>query len=276
VQPLLVLRDSGYLDYQRPVFTPVYDTVGTGVKGKGPGPFSFPQTATAGAYVLLAVVGQGEGSNCEFSAVTYGGHAMTPLGQVHLDNDFTHGTLELFGLANAPGGQQTVRFTGSAGGDVVANTISYQNISWVSPITTSAYRTGSGGALSHTVTPEFGQMIVQVYANHGSATVSSLSGGINRWLHTTGSDAKIGLAINEATAATTFAANLNGTDHWAGIAVQLGRTSIAEPMRGSYGPTDRFRAAVRKAKIGPMNDIPRVTPEVIIKYVTDLQLLGLL
>jgi glycopeptidolipid biosynthesis protein len=47
-------------------------------------------------------------------------------------------------------------------------------------------------------------------------------------------------------------------------------------MRGSYGPTDRFRAAVRKAKIGPTNDIPRVTPEVIIKYVTDLQLLGLL
>ena len=106
--------------------------------------------------------------------------------------------------------------------------------------------------------------------------MSSLSGGINRWLQTTGSDAKIGLAINEATAATTFTANLNGTDYWAGIAVQLGRTSIAEPMRGSYGPTDRFRAAVRKAKIGPINDIPRVTPEVIIKYITDLQLLGLL
>ena len=276
VQPVLVLRDSGYLDYQRPVFTPVYDAVGTGVKGQGPGPFSFHQTATAGAYVQLAVVGQGEGSDCEFSAVTYGGHAMTPLGQVHLDNDVAHGTLELFGLANAPGGQQSVSFTGTAGGYVVANTISYQNISGVSPITNSAYRAGSGGALSHTVTPEFGQLIVQVFANHGSATMSSLSGGINRWLQTTGSDAKIGLAINEATAATTFTANLNGTDYWAGIAVQLGRTSIAEPMRGSYGPTDRFRAAVRKAKIGPINDIPRVTPEVIIKYITDLQLLGLL
>jgi thioester reductase-like protein len=50
----------------------------------------------------------------------------------------------------------------------------------------------------------------------------------------------------------------------------------AKPMRGSSAPTDRFRAAVREAKIGPDNDVPHVTPEVIVKYVTDLQLLGLL
>jgi thioester reductase-like protein len=49
-----------------------------------------------------------------------------------------------------------------------------------------------------------------------------------------------------------------------------------EPTRGSYGPTDRFRAAVQEAKIGPDNDIPHVTAPIIIKYVTDLQLLGLL
>ena len=49
-----------------------------------------------------------------------------------------------------------------------------------------------------------------------------------------------------------------------------------EPTRGSYAPTDRFRAAVQEAKIGPDNDIPHVTAPIIIKYVTDLQLLGLL
>jgi len=49
-----------------------------------------------------------------------------------------------------------------------------------------------------------------------------------------------------------------------------------EPTLGSYGPTDRFRAAVQEAKIGPDNDIPHVTAPIIIKYVTDLQLLGLL
>ncbi|OBH26997.1 hypothetical protein A5692_25510 [Mycobacterium sp. E342] len=49
-----------------------------------------------------------------------------------------------------------------------------------------------------------------------------------------------------------------------------------EPARGSFAPTDRFRAAVQEAKIGADNDIPHIAPPVIVKYVTDLQLLGLL
>jgi fatty acid CoA ligase FadD9 len=48
------------------------------------------------------------------------------------------------------------------------------------------------------------------------------------------------------------------------------------PIRGSTAPTDRFRTAVQHAKIGPAKDIPHVTPQVIVKYITDLQLLGLL
>ncbi|OHU92886.1 carboxylic acid reductase [Mycobacterium talmoniae] len=48
------------------------------------------------------------------------------------------------------------------------------------------------------------------------------------------------------------------------------------PICGSIAPTDRFRAAVQEAKIGPDKDIPHVTPAVIVKYITDLQLLGLL
>jgi fatty acid CoA ligase FadD9 len=48
------------------------------------------------------------------------------------------------------------------------------------------------------------------------------------------------------------------------------------PIRGSVAPTDRFREAVQDAKIGPDKDIPHVTAEVIVKYITDLQLLGLL
>ena len=49
-----------------------------------------------------------------------------------------------------------------------------------------------------------------------------------------------------------------------------------EPIRGSMAPTDRFRAAVQDAKIGPDKDIPHVTAPVIVKYITDLQQLGLL
>ena len=48
------------------------------------------------------------------------------------------------------------------------------------------------------------------------------------------------------------------------------------PMRGALAPTDRFRSAVQDAKIGPDKDIPHVSPPVIVKYATDLQLLGLL
>ncbi|KUI19979.1 carboxylic acid reductase [Mycobacterium sp. GA-2829] len=47
------------------------------------------------------------------------------------------------------------------------------------------------------------------------------------------------------------------------------------PINGSIAPTDRFRAAVQEAKIGPDKDIPHVTPAVIVKYATDLELLGL-
>ena len=48
------------------------------------------------------------------------------------------------------------------------------------------------------------------------------------------------------------------------------------PIRGSIAPTDRFRAAVRTARVGRDKDIPHVTPEIIVKYATDLELLGLL
>jgi glycopeptidolipid biosynthesis protein len=42
---------------------------------------------------------------------------------------------------------------------------------------------------------------------------------------------------------------------------------------------DKFRAAVREGKIGPDKnnpDIPHISAPIISKYVTDLQLLGLL
>jgi fatty acid CoA ligase FadD9 len=49
-----------------------------------------------------------------------------------------------------------------------------------------------------------------------------------------------------------------------------------EPICGVLAPTERFRSAVQEAKIGPDKDVPHITPPVIIKYITDLQLLDLL
>jgi fatty acid CoA ligase FadD9 len=48
------------------------------------------------------------------------------------------------------------------------------------------------------------------------------------------------------------------------------------PINGSLAPVDHFRAAVQDNKIGPDKDIPHVSVPVIVKYITDLELLGLL
>jgi fatty acid CoA ligase FadD9 len=50
----------------------------------------------------------------------------------------------------------------------------------------------------------------------------------------------------------------------------------AKPLRGSFASTEHFRAAVQEAKVGPDKDIPHVSAEIILKYISDLQLLGLL
>ena len=48
------------------------------------------------------------------------------------------------------------------------------------------------------------------------------------------------------------------------------------PINGSIAPADHFRAAVQDNKIGPDKDIPHVSAPVIVKYIKDLELLGLL
>jgi fatty acid CoA ligase FadD9 len=49
-----------------------------------------------------------------------------------------------------------------------------------------------------------------------------------------------------------------------------------KPTRRSMAPTNWFRAAVQDVKTGPDKDIPHVTVPMIVNYITDLQLLGLL
>jgi fatty acid CoA ligase FadD9 len=48
------------------------------------------------------------------------------------------------------------------------------------------------------------------------------------------------------------------------------------PINRSIAPADHFRAAVQEADVGPDKDIPHLTAPVIVKYATDLTLLGLL
>jgi fatty acid CoA ligase FadD9 len=48
------------------------------------------------------------------------------------------------------------------------------------------------------------------------------------------------------------------------------------PVCGSVVPAGRFRSAVQEAKIGPDKDIPHVSALIIVRYIANLQLLGLL
>jgi fatty acid CoA ligase FadD9 len=48
------------------------------------------------------------------------------------------------------------------------------------------------------------------------------------------------------------------------------------PMRGTIAPTEHFRSAVQDAKIGPDKDIPHLSAPIIVKYISDLKVLGLL
>ncbi|KAA8882937.1 AMP-binding protein [Nocardia colli] len=49
-----------------------------------------------------------------------------------------------------------------------------------------------------------------------------------------------------------------------------------QPIRGSFAPTERFHAAVQEAKVGQDKDIPHVTAPIIVKYITNLKMRGLL
>jgi fatty acid CoA ligase FadD9 len=49
-----------------------------------------------------------------------------------------------------------------------------------------------------------------------------------------------------------------------------------QPTRRSVAPVTQFRSATHEAKIGLNKDVPHITTPVIVKYITDLQLLGML
>jgi len=48
-----------------------------------------------------------------------------------------------------------------------------------------------------------------------------------------------------------------------------------KPLRRALASTERFREAVQEAKVGPDKDIPHVAAQLIVKYIADLRLLGL-
>jgi fatty acid CoA ligase FadD9 len=71
--------------------------------------------------------------------------------------------------------------------------------------------------------------------------------------------------------------NLPDKQRQASLLPLLGSYRCPQPaIRGAFAPTQRFRAAVAEADIGAHGDIPHIGKSVIEKYLTDLEMLGLL
>jgi hypothetical protein len=186
---------------------PTFDAVGPGATQANGTSVSWSHTATAGADVFVSVR---VANQTLIPSVTYGGTAMTSLGSIGLANNVFVGYIQMFRLASAPGGAQTVNVTFDAFTAGAGNSISY---TFVTSVGTAATVFGTGTALSQSVTLSAGQAAIQAFAVRNT-TMGSLSGGTNRYNANA-------LAINTASATATFAATAAVSAEWAGIAVIL-------------------------------------------------------
>ena len=191
-----------------------YDAVGAGlVNIAGGSPYTFSHTASSGTYAVLTLyAGAFSGSP---TTVTYGGISMSSLGSIALGSG---SGLYMYGLANVPGGAQTISITTS--GNVLlgmAQSVSYSNVVSVSAATTSSgtSTTPSIGPISCTR----GQVVVCGLASSAGGTVNMKwpMGGINRYLAQATHTA---LEISDCAATMTFSATIN-SNGWGGIGVVL-------------------------------------------------------
>ncbi|MEC4857168.1 hypothetical protein R2325_16460 [Mycobacteroides chelonae] len=178
---------------------------------------SWTANAAAGSYVIVDLVAN-PSTTVTVSNVKYGTLNMTLLGSVPFNNVGTNGAMFRYGLANAPGGSQTVSATFSGGSWYEGSAASYTNVGSVGA-TTTVY--GTGTALSQSVTLAANKRVVQSFGQGSSGTtLSSLSGGTNRYNHYNNF---VGLTVNDAAATTTFTGTASGqsSDVWCGIATVL-------------------------------------------------------
>lgn len=202
------------------VFTPTppaFDAMGNGTQAQAAS-WTYSHTATAGAYVIAELTFDRAAT---VNSLTYGGTAMTLLGTVNHNNTSAKGFTRLYGLANAPGGAQTVAVSLSDGsGWAVSNTFSYTGVASVGTVQTVF---GLGTSLAQSVSRIAGQRIVQAFGHGESATgngFTSPSGGTNRW----NQNSNVGSAsatFSDAVANTNFAASCASSCNWAGIALVL-------------------------------------------------------
>jgi hypothetical protein len=200
----------------------LYDAIGPGSYGNATS-FSFTHTATTGAYVALDIATDRGGGLT--TVPTYAGTNMVLLASVSLgviNSGLGAAFYQRYGLANVPGGAQTVAAATLPGGPwYVANTISYKNVVAVGTSITTAFATGT--AMSQgPITCSPPQWILQGFGSSSplSESYGSLSGGTSRYTNAT---EYVGMSFRDALATTTFAGTITSTNptNWAAIATPL-------------------------------------------------------
>jgi lysophospholipase L1-like esterase len=236
--PYVPFRSTGL---QAPV---AFDQQGSGFYGAVSGTTgSWTDNATQGAYVIVALSGFiNVASSGGFSGVTYNGVPMTRLCDNYFNSVPGNGPLTFYGLANAPGGTNTVQFTTvSTGAYVTANSFSYTGVGGVSPFPWPAYNNSS--SLSQSITNVANGLVFQAFGTN-SLALTGLTGGDIRFNQTaTPATTNVaGLAVQDSTASgsITFSAATSSSSVWAGMGI------ILSPNAWPTVSTPPFSAALTK------------------------------
>lgn len=197
-------------------------------------------TVPPGGYVLLPIYIHHTGT---LGAVTIDGQPMTLLASQKSNNQNQAGTLQVYGYADAVGGNRTIS-VGNGFANTAARPMVYSDVtnaaavtSYGSGVTATATSTANSGAddsaslpveLPHTLTglPSTARTVVQLFGSDNEAQTdpsrfTSPTGGRNRFNMGRNWSS---LCVSDAVCTTTdetFQATLSPANEWAGITVEL-------------------------------------------------------
>lgn len=180
--------------------------------------------------VVVPVIFGGITGTASFGTVTYAGSAMTTLTTAGFNNDLTAGIIGLFGRMNPPAGASTISVTGNATTTVGSGCGNSMSFNGVQTLATAVNATGTGTALSQSITGNSDGMIVQAFGNNDT----NAPGSYNRTSRFAFSGATFnGSALSEVAGTAngtgsplSFTATGFSSTPWAGVGVPLVAAAI--------------------------------------------------
>jgi hypothetical protein len=201
---------------------PAYDSVGPGAQCNNATSCQWTHTpvASSGLDMYVLTGGYNYGATDQPTSVTYGGQAMTKLGDSTGASGFVYGPASIWRLdaSLVPAGPQTVIASQAGGQTYVATSVAVKNVNSYSA--TQAVAGTSSTAPSQTVST--GTLVLQCFGFEYVPSASrplTPSGGTNIF-NTMGTQYG-GLIVSYGPNPTTFGANSSGGYYWSGIAVAL-------------------------------------------------------